>query len=125
MKPTIQDIEWAVCAKSKLPRDRIRGTGRSRRVARLRQIVFYLCRELTNASYPKIAQHFYKDNTTVLSGVRRIQSLIQTNPKVAAYVDECRAALPSMALREASIRENVERLKRGEVSWPRETPIQP
>ena len=97
MKPTLRDIEWVVCSKFgikpeilRLPVRRGRPTGTNRP----RQIAYFLAREFTGFSYPRLGMFFNRDHTTVLTGVRRIQGLIQTNPKVAAYVDECRAALP-------------------------------
>lgn len=115
----IADVEWAVCTKFNLTRDDLRGPPRgARRIFRPRQIAMYLCRELTQASYPKIGQHFRRDHTTVICARRRILSLLQTNPKVAGYVDEIRAALVCGSPRTASEREWAQRLVAGEVSWP-------
>lgn len=123
MKPTLRDVEWVICAKFKVPREVLRlrcGRGQCgpRAHFRPRQIAYYLGREITGLSYPQIGRYFNRDHTTVIAGVRRIRSLIQTNPKVAAYVDECRAALPCMASREADIRADVARFVAGTVSWP-------
>ncbi len=118
MKPSLADIEWAVCTKFKLTVEQIRGPRNSKAISRPRQIAHYLARELTGASYPKIGSYFHRDHTSIISNVKRIRGLLQTSPKVAAYVAECLAALPSMTARKALEREWVERLKAGEVSWP-------
>lgn len=110
MKPTLRDVEWVICAKFKIkpevlkmPVRRGRPLG-TRATYRPRQIAYFLARESTGYSYPRIGLYFSRDHTTILEGVRRIRGLIQTNPKVAAYVAECMAALPCMASREAAIR---------------------
>lgn len=122
MKPTLRDVEWVICTKFKVPHEVLRkpagrGQGGLRIHFRPRQIAYYLGREITGLSYPQIGRYFNRHHTTVMAGVRRIRGLILTNSKVAAYVAECRAALPCMASREAAIRADADRLKRGEVSW--------
>lgn len=52
---------------------------RSARIARIRQIAFYLCRTHTTCSLPEIGRVFDRDHTTVLHGARRIASLRETD----------------------------------------------
>ena len=48
-----------------------------------RQIAMYLCRELTNQSLPGIARSFNGiHHTTVLSAVKKIEALMQSNRDV-------------------------------------------
>jgi chromosomal replication initiator protein len=89
--PTLRDIEMAVCARFGLTPEILRGPQKQRGIARPRQIVMYLAREMTPLSYPRIAAWFHRDHTTVLWGERRIRQLMVEKPKVAAYVRECRA----------------------------------
>ena len=89
--PSLRDIEAAVCARFGLTPEILRGPRRERGIARPRQIVMYLAREMTPLSYPRIAAWFHRDHTTVLWGERRIRQLMVEKPKVAAYVRECRA----------------------------------
>lgn len=77
MKYIIHDIERAVCLRFKLTPAQLRAPDRSRRIVRPRQIAMFLARELTNASYPKIGQHFNRDHATVIAGRRRITILMQ------------------------------------------------
>lgn len=115
---TIRDIEAAICTRFHLDPERMRGPSRCKIVARPRQIAFFLARELTGSSLPKIGRYFNRDHTTALAGIRRIQALIASNPKVAAHIDECRSALAARAVdRFASDRVWAERLKQGLVSW--------
>jgi hypothetical protein len=49
------------------------------RMARIRQIAFYLCRTHTRRSLPEIGRAFDRDHTTILHGVRRVASLRETD----------------------------------------------
>jgi chromosomal replication initiation ATPase DnaA len=89
--PSLRDIEAAACARFGLTVEQLRGPRRNIYVARPRQIVMYLAREMTPLSYPRIGAHFHRDHTTVLSGERRIRELMLVKPKLAAYVREVRA----------------------------------
>jgi chromosomal replication initiator protein len=49
----------------------------------------YLARKLCKASYPDLGQRFGgKDHTTVLSACRKIELLVQTDPKTRHTVEE-------------------------------------
>lgn len=89
--PTLRDIEAAVCARFGLTPEILRGPKKHRGIARPRQIVMFLAREMTPLSYPRIGAHFNRDHTTVLFAQRRITELIEKKPKLAEYVKECRA----------------------------------
>lgn len=91
LAPTLRDIEAAVCARFGLTPEILRGPKKQRGIARPRQIVMFLAREMTMLSYPRIGAHFNRDHTTVLFGERRIRELITQKPKLADYVKECRA----------------------------------
>ena len=91
LAPTLRDIEAAVCARFGLTPEILRGPKKQRGIARPRQIVMFLAREMTMLSYPRIGAHFNRDHTTVLSGERRIRELMEKKPKLADYVKECRA----------------------------------
>lgn len=120
MKPSLQDIEWVVRTKFKLTREQIRlpRQGSTRKIFRPRQIAMFLARELNGASYPKIGQYWGRDHTTAVAAYRRIQSLVQANPKVAGHVEECRAALASVTPRRAAEAQYIAQLQHGEISWP-------
>ncbi len=62
---------------------------RHQAIARPRQIAMYLARKLCKASYPELGQRFGgKDHTTVLSACRKIEELVQTDPKTRHTVEE-------------------------------------
>ena len=89
--PTLRDIEAAVCARFGLTPEILRGPKKHRGIARPRQIVMFLAREMTPLSYPRIGAHFNRDHTTVLFAQRRITELMEKKPKLAEYVKQCRA----------------------------------
>ncbi|HZS38978.1 MAG TPA: chromosomal replication initiator protein DnaA [Polyangia bacterium] len=62
---------------------------RHQAIARPRQIAMYLARKLCKSSYPELGQRFGgKDHTTVLSACRKIESLVQSDPKTRHTVEE-------------------------------------
>lgn len=118
MKLTILEVERAVCAKFKLTPEQIRRRTRCHYIARPRQIVMFLCRELSGTPYPKLGRHYGMDHTSGLHAFRRIGELVQTKPKVAEHVAACRALLPSTASKLAVDRHYAELVRKGCVSWP-------
>lgn len=120
MNPSLPDIVWVVSSKFNLAPEVLMGRARRRAVAIPRFIAFQLARE-AGKSYPKIGNHFGRDHTTALSGVRRLAIMCAAHPEIANWLSDCRAALPDVASgREVQERGHVERLHRGEVSWPAE-----
>ena len=115
LTPALRDIEAAVCARFGLTAEILRGPKKQRGIARPRQIVMFLAREMTPLSYPQIGAHFHRDHTTVLSGERRIRALMAERPKLAEYVKQCRA----LVCRARSSRRALWRRCR----WSRATPI--
>lgn len=70
---TVQDI---VCSK------------RHRKLVHPRQVAMYLARELTGQTYPAIGRVMDRDHATIMSGVRRIAKLRETDPKLAGEIKE-------------------------------------
>lgn len=118
MTPSLQDIDWVVSRKFSMAPGILTGRQRRRAVAVPRFIAFQLGRE-TGKSLPKIGNHFGRDHTTVLSGVRRLAVMSHRYPEIGNWLIECRDALADVAAgRETAERGHVEALHRGEVSWP-------
>lgn len=94
----IRDIERAACSVFGVTKDEMRSKSRLRRISRPRQIVMYLARELTPASYPMIGRHFGgRDHTTILHGKRKIAELLRTTNTMAGHVDDVRQKLRERA----------------------------
>ena len=70
-----------------LSEDELRGQNRSKNVAAARQISMYLIRTLTNMSLKDIgAQYEDRNHTTVLSSIRKVETLLKSDPETAAVV---------------------------------------
>ncbi len=67
----------------------IRGTKRTANIAGARQVAMYICREMTPMSLEDIGREFGgKDHTTVLHSTKKVEGLMQTDPKLARSVSE-------------------------------------
>ena len=75
MTYAIFDIKAQVCAHYGLQLSDMVSDKRAFRISHPRQVAMYLCRALTDRSYPQIARHFgYRHHTTILSGVRVVEA---------------------------------------------------
>ena len=69
--------------------DDIRSKKRSANIAFPRQIAMYLCRQLTDESFPKIGMEFGgKDHTTVMYCVEKIEQEIKVNKDLANIIEK-------------------------------------
>lgn len=60
---------------------------RTAKVVLPRQIAMYICRHVTNKSFPDIGRRFGdRDHTTVLSAVNKIERLRKADPEIDALV---------------------------------------
>ncbi len=70
---SIEDIQEAVGAKYHVKIGDLKSRRRSKTLVHPRQIAMFLCRELTDASFPEIGRHFGgKDHTTIIHACRQI-----------------------------------------------------
>lgn len=70
---SIEDIQEAVGTKYHLKIGDLKSRRRSKTLVHPRQIAMYLCRELTEASFPEIGRQFGgKDHTTIIHACRQI-----------------------------------------------------
>ena len=78
---SIEYIQEMVCKYFDISIKDLKSSQRSNDIAFPRQIGMYLCRILTNESYPKIGEAFGKrDHTTVMHGYKKIEQDIKQNP---------------------------------------------
>ena len=80
---TVQRVDQILCFvanESGLQRDAMRGKGRWRPLAQIRQLAMWLAREHSDASLPAIARVFGKiDHTTILHGIRETEKRIASD----------------------------------------------
>jgi len=84
-------IKDAVAEDYEIPAETLKAKTRISRVVRARQISMYLCREMTDLSLVMIGKKFGgRDHSTVLHSIRKIESLLSTDPVLVARVARLR-----------------------------------
>lgn len=79
-----ESVKKAVCKMYNIKIVDIESKKRTKEISFPRQIAMYLCRELTDLSFPKIGNSFGgRDHTTVLHAHKRISAEIKVNPSLA------------------------------------------
>lgn len=79
-----------------LPASALMGSGRSRSVVQARNLAMYLARQLTGSSFGTIGASFgHRDHTTVMRGVRAIESRLAEDAAFAADVERLLASAGS------------------------------
>ena len=80
---SIESIQKKVSSYYNLSLSDMSSSRRSINIARPRQIAMFLCKELTSYSYPEIGRAFGgKDHTTVIHAVKKIESMLEIDPKL-------------------------------------------
>lgn len=92
-RPSIASIEQAVCAQMNVTPAELHSKDKSRRVARPRQVVMFLAREITDNSLPQVGKYFSRDHTTVIHAQRTIARICAKSRPFANRVDEIRACV--------------------------------
>lgn len=88
---TVEGIQRAVCEYFSITTEQLRGSNRAKRFSQPRHIAFFLCRELTDNSFPDIAQKFGgKDHTSVIYAYRKIKKLMGENSQMDNVVNYLR-----------------------------------
>ena len=93
-KVTVEEIQRKVSEHYNIRLSDLIGPRRVRTIARPRQVAMYLAKQLTSRSLPEIGRRFGgRDHTTVMHGVRRIESLKAVDNQIAEDVELLRRAL--------------------------------
>lgn len=86
---TLETVQSCVCSFFKLKMDELLAKKRTRNVAFPRQIAMYLCREMTEASLPRIGEVFGgRDHTTVLHAHDKISKERSEDAKLNSTINE-------------------------------------
>ncbi len=91
----VPDIQRAVCSHFRVTSADLLSKDRHKSVAFARQVAMYLCRQRLKSSFPELGRAFgNRDHTTVMSAVRRVESLRKRDPQVNAHLEaiECKLA---------------------------------
>ena len=93
---SVADIQRAVCGHFRLSNTELLSKDRHKSVAFARQVAMYLCRQRLKCSFPELGRAFgNRDHTTIISAVRRVESLRSTDPRVAAHLEAIEKKLAS------------------------------
>ena len=88
-KNNIQRIQRIVAEYFQISVEDIRSKKRSANISFPRQIAMYLCRNMTDESFPKIGIEFGgKDHSTVMFSVEKIENEIKTNKDLANIIEK-------------------------------------
>jgi chromosomal replication initiator protein len=86
--PSTKDIKKVVSNYFSITVADIDSDERTRALSMPRQIAMYLCRDLTGLSFPKIADAFKKDYSTVHHANEKIKKELKTNGQLKKIVDD-------------------------------------
>src|SRR6186713_3584142 len=93
---SVEDIQRAVCGHFRLSNAELLSKDRHKSIAFARQVAMYLCRQRLKSSFPELGRAFgNRDHTTVMSAVRRVESLRKRDPQVNAHLEEIERKLAS------------------------------
>lgn len=84
----MDDVEEAVAARFHVRIADLKSRRRSKTLVQPRQIAMYLCRELTDSSFPEIGRQFGgKDHTTIIHGCRQIAKALEADSDLRATIE--------------------------------------
>ncbi len=93
-KASIDEIQRKVSDHYNIRLGDLVGPKRTRIYARPRQVAMYLCKKMTERSLPEIGRHFGgRDHTTILHGIRRIETLRTTDTQIDEDLEMLQRAL--------------------------------
>src|SRR6266487_3232314 len=86
---TLDAIQEVVAARFHIKVSEMKSKRRTKALVYPRQMAMYLCREITQQSYPEIARHFGgKDHTTIMHACRQIEKAKENNPGLQGTLEE-------------------------------------
>ncbi len=96
--PALAEVLKAVSRASGLTQEVLRGLGQARRLARVRQLVMYLQRELCpGTSLTAIGLFLGRDHSTILYGCRRAAARLDRDPAFRRLYEAARRELGPLA----------------------------
>ena len=93
-KNNIQKIQQVVAEYYNITVEDLKSNKRNASIAFPRQIAIYLCRTLTNESFPKIGIQFGgRDHSTVMHSVDKIENELKTNPQFKNILENLKSKI--------------------------------
>jgi chromosomal replication initiator protein len=92
----VDDIQRVVCHHFKLRTSDLVSKDRHKSIAFARHVAMYLCKQRLKCSFPELGRAFgNRDHTTVISAVRKVESLRASDPEVRAHLEALERKLGS------------------------------
>ena len=83
-----EDIQEIVANRFHIKVSDLKSKRRTKTLVHPRQIAMYLCRELTDASFPEIGRDFGgKDHTTIIHACKQVQKSLETDTSLQTMID--------------------------------------
>jgi chromosomal replication initiator protein len=93
---SVEDIQRVVCHHFKLRSGELLSKDRHKSVAFARHVAMYLCKQRLKCSFPELGRAFgNRDHTTVMSAVRKVDSLRASDTEVRAHLEAIERKLGS------------------------------
>src|SRR6202162_647477 len=91
---TPDEIQKMVAEKCHIKLSEIKAKKRTKNLVLPRQIAMYLCRDLTDLSFPEIGKHFGgKDHSTVIHACRQVEKIYQAGGEERILIDRLKRLL--------------------------------
>lgn len=85
---SVDDIQRVVCHHFKLRSTDLLSKDRHKSIAFARHVAMYLCKQRLKCSFPELGRAFgNRDHTTVMSAVRKVESLRSSDAEVRAHIE--------------------------------------
>lgn len=100
---TIEQCIMATASATAIPIHEITGLKRHKSIAHARHLAMYFARKVATEggrepSYPELGRRFgWRDHTTVMAAVQKVEKLIVTNERVHAQVADINERLKKLA----------------------------
>jgi chromosomal replication initiator protein len=94
---SVEDIQRVVCHHFKLRSTDLLSKDRHKSIAFARHVAMYLCKQRLKCSFPELGRAFgNRDHTTIISAVRKVQTLRSNDPEVRAHIEAIERKLGSV-----------------------------
>jgi chromosomal replication initiator protein len=91
---SIEEVIRTVAKRYGLKPTDLKSPKRAKPITQARQIAMYLCRELTNESFPEIGSRFGgRDHATVIHAVNKVTGQLEADPDIQREVQELRRSM--------------------------------
>jgi len=95
-KPDIDSIQTTVSEFFHIRLADLKSKKRTQHIAFCRQVAMYLCRKLTDASFPTIGEHFGRDHSTVIHAYNLILRRVTSDPAFRLSIEKIERELKSI-----------------------------